>query len=219
MQSAMAPELAGEPTCLVVMAEYMCAVAFPRCDPDPLEASKYYEIPACWDYCTNSVFGCTGEMATAMDVCNRSVYAGGGGGARQARRKVRERGGRVGVDHRRDDDRRARAPVDSLARYPYCTILSRAKLLSTRATRQPSRRTTRFARSRGRRRPCIYPVTARKPPCRFLHSVSCRKYNSHSLSLRRRCSTCRCRPSSRPCKTSPACFRRNLALRTPKHNL
>ena len=76
MQSAMAPELAGEPTCLVVMAEYMCAVAFPRCDPDPLEATKYNEVPACWDYCTNSVFGCTGEMATAMDVCNRSVYAG-----------------------------------------------------------------------------------------------------------------------------------------------
>ena len=74
-QTALAPELAGDPVCLQVMARYMCAVAFPKCDPDPLNASRHYEIPACWDYCMDSVFGCIGEKEAAFDVCNRSVYA------------------------------------------------------------------------------------------------------------------------------------------------
>ena len=75
-QTALAPELAGDPVCLEIMARYMCALAFPKCDPDPLNASKHYEIPACWEYCVDSVFGCMGERETAFDVCNRSVYAG-----------------------------------------------------------------------------------------------------------------------------------------------
>ena len=75
-QTAMAPLLAGEPICLEIMARYMCALAFPKCDPDPVNTSKYYEIPVCWDYCMDAVFGCMGERATAFDVCNRSVYAG-----------------------------------------------------------------------------------------------------------------------------------------------
>lgn len=69
-------ELVGESTCLVVMAEYMCAVAFLRCDLDLLEVMKYNEVLVCWDYCMNLVFGCMGEMVMVMDVCNRSVYAG-----------------------------------------------------------------------------------------------------------------------------------------------
>lgn len=76
MQTAIAPELAADPICLEVMAQYMCALAFPRCDPDPVNTSKYYELPACWEYCMNAVFACMGEMDTAQDVCNRSVYAG-----------------------------------------------------------------------------------------------------------------------------------------------
>ena len=75
-QNMMAPELAGDPLCLEIMARYMCAVTFPKCDPDPLNVSKHYELPACWDYCVDSVFGCMGEWETAFDVCNRSVYAG-----------------------------------------------------------------------------------------------------------------------------------------------
>lgn len=75
-QTAMAPELAGDPACLETMARYMCAVAFPKCDPDPVNTSKYYEIPVCWDYCMDAVFACMGERTTAFEVCNRSVYAG-----------------------------------------------------------------------------------------------------------------------------------------------
>ncbi|OUS45050.1 hypothetical protein BE221DRAFT_208596 [Ostreococcus tauri] len=63
MQTAIAPELAADP---IVW----------RCDPDPVNTSKYYELPACWEYCMNAVFACMGEMDTARDVCNRSVYAG-----------------------------------------------------------------------------------------------------------------------------------------------
>jgi len=75
-QLVMAPELANDPDCLVVMAEYMCALAFPRCDPNPNDATTYYELPACWDYCMNSVFGCTGDMAIAQNVCNASLASG-----------------------------------------------------------------------------------------------------------------------------------------------
>ena len=75
-QAVMAPELAGDLVCLEIMAKYMCAVAFPKCDPDPVNLSKHYEIPVCWDYCVDSVFGCMGERKTAFDVCNRSVHAG-----------------------------------------------------------------------------------------------------------------------------------------------
>lgn len=75
-QLVMAPELANDPDCLVVMAEYMCALAFPRCDPNPNDALTYYELPACWDYCMNSVFGCTGDMAIAQNVCNASLASG-----------------------------------------------------------------------------------------------------------------------------------------------
>jgi len=75
-QAAIAPMLAGDPACLLVMAEYMCAAAFPRCDPDPVELTKYYEIPMCWEYCMNSVYGCTGEMASAQKICNASLATG-----------------------------------------------------------------------------------------------------------------------------------------------
>jgi len=75
-QAAIAPTLAGDPDCLLVMAEYMCAAAFPRCDPDPVELTKYYEIPMCWEYCMNSVYGCTGEMASAQKICNASLATG-----------------------------------------------------------------------------------------------------------------------------------------------
>jgi hypothetical protein len=75
-QLVMAPELANDPECLVVMAEYMCALAFPRCDPNPNDALTYFELPACWDYCMNSVFGCTGDMSIAQNVCNASLASG-----------------------------------------------------------------------------------------------------------------------------------------------
>ena len=75
-QAAMSPALAGDSDCLLVMAEYMCAAAFPRCHPDPVELTKYYEIPMCWGYCLNSVYGCTGEMASAQKICNASLATG-----------------------------------------------------------------------------------------------------------------------------------------------
>jgi len=75
-QTAMYPALAGDVMCLVTMAEYACALAFPRCDPDPLDEATYYELPACWSYCMNSVFACTGDMAKAKVTCNASLASG-----------------------------------------------------------------------------------------------------------------------------------------------
>ena len=75
-QTAMYPELAGDPDCLLIMSEYMCALTFPRCDPDPIDPLIYYELPACWDYCLNSVFACTGDYDVAKVSCNASLASG-----------------------------------------------------------------------------------------------------------------------------------------------
>ena len=75
-QAAMYPLLAGDPECLLIMAEYMCALTFPRCDPDPVDPLVYYELPACWGYCMNSVFACTGDMDSARVTCNASLASG-----------------------------------------------------------------------------------------------------------------------------------------------
>jgi len=75
-QTAMYPELAGDPDCLLIMSEYMCALTFPRCDPDPIDPLIYYELPACWDYCLNSVYACTGDYDVAKVSCNASLASG-----------------------------------------------------------------------------------------------------------------------------------------------
>ena len=54
----------------MVMAELRngsCLVS--RCYPDPVELTKYYEIPhVVGGYCLNSVYGCTGDGERSEDM-------------------------------------------------------------------------------------------------------------------------------------------------------